>query len=70
MKINPSEAIRNSLMMCCDRRELEVAANCIIEMCSAFGMTDDEIVQACNDASGNSSMEDDMIDDIIQRIRA
>ncbi|MGL4354128.1 MAG: hypothetical protein ACRCVV_14810 [Shewanella sp.] len=64
-----AEAIRNSLVICQDARELEIASNAIIEFCSAFEMDDKEIISALNIASGNSSQEDECIDEIIRRIK-
>lgn len=63
-----SDAIRNSLSQCTDRRELEVASYCIIEFCSAMGMSDAEIIEACRYAGGNSVMEDDILDEIISNL--
>ena len=60
-----SYAIKNTLMLCRDEGDFDIAKHAIIEFCSAFELTDDEIIQALTDASGNSSMEDEAIDCLI-----
>lgn len=59
------EAIANTLVICRDKEELHVAGHAIIEFCTAFGMTDSEIVTALSRAGGNSAMEDEFIDSMI-----
>lgn len=59
------EAIANALVVCRDKEELHVAGHAIIEFCTAFGMTDSEIVTALSRAGGNSAMEDEFIDSMI-----
>lgn len=59
------DAIANTLVICRDKEELHVAGHAIIEFCTAFGMTDREIITALSRSGGNSAMEDDFIDSMI-----
>ncbi len=64
-----SMAIKNALMMCREWREMECCGNAIIELCTAFEMDDEEIIEALKFASGNSVQEDDFIDNMIANIQ-
>lgn len=66
--IPASEAIKNILMICRQESDFEIAEHAIIELLSAFEMTDEEIIEALNLASGNSIMEDECIDRMISNI--
>ena len=67
--IAASIAIRN-IIDSSDRYYFEVCGSCIIEFCSAFSMSDEEIWQALQIASGNSREGDDFLDEMISRIKA
>ena len=59
------DGIDNTLVICRNKEELHVAGHAIIEFCTAFGMTDSEIVTALSRSGGNSAMEDEFIDSMI-----
>jgi len=64
-----SDAIKNTLVMCRDSSEFTIAKQAIIEFCTAFEMTDEEIIEALILASGNSAEEDYEIDSIIESLK-
>lgn len=66
--IPASEAIKNTLMVCREGSDFEIAEHAIIELLSAFEMTDEEIAEALNLASGNSAIEDECIDRMISNL--
>ena len=61
-------AIRNSFADCPDWETLDYVGGAVIEFCTAFEMTDEEIIEALTQASGNSDLEDEFIDRMIARI--
>lgn len=66
--IPASKAIASTLMMCREKSDFEIAEHAIIELLSAFEMTDEEIIEALNLASGNSAIEDECIDRMISNL--
>lgn len=61
-------AIRNSFVDCPDWETLDYVGSAVIEFCTAFEMTDDEIIEALTQASGCSALEDEFIDHMIAGI--
>ena len=49
--------------------DFEVCGNCIIELCSEFGLDDNELIEALELSGGTSVEEDDFIDEMINRIK-
>lgn len=63
-------AIRNSFVDCPDWETLDYVGSAVIEFCTAFEMTDEEIVDALQLAGGNSALEDEFIDHMVERLQA
>ncbi|CAI1105543.1 Uncharacterised protein [Serratia ficaria] len=63
-------AIRNSFTECSDYVDRYRAGHTIIEMLTAIGFEDDEIVELLGQAAGNDSETDDFIDEMINNIEA
>ena len=61
-------AIRNSFADCPDWETLDYVGGAVIEFCTAFEMTDEEITKALIDAGGCSALEDEFIDHMIKRL--
>ena len=66
--IKAAAAIRNSFAGCLDWETLEYMGRAAIEFCTAFEMTDEEIVDALQLAGGNSALEDEFIDRMVERL--
>ena len=64
-----SDAIKNTLVICRDGFEFDIAKHAIVEFCMAFGLTNDELTEALNLAAGNSAVEDAAIDEIVETLK-
>ena len=62
-------AVRFCMNGCSSVNQLETAGNCVIEMLSAIGMDDEEIIDVLRYAQGMWIVTDDYIDEMIERIR-
>ena len=63
-----SGAIKNVLVSCTGWREFDIAKHAIIEFSMAFGLTDDELIEALTAARGVSAVCDVVISELVEVI--